>query len=117
MYDVGVFWVLVRVLACGGLAVMVWLFASGQLQKKQVAEVRRLIVHPQRTNSNNTSVVCRWNELAAAVPAASRLAHRVVPTTFNSVRTSHAPRILGHSQHCYIVSYCSLISLQYGSGH
>lgn len=41
MYDVGVFWVLVRVLACGGLAVMVWLFASGQLQKKQVAEVRR----------------------------------------------------------------------------
>lgn len=40
MYDTGVFWVLVRILACGGLAVMVWLVTSGQLQKKQVAEVR-----------------------------------------------------------------------------
>lgn len=39
MNDVGVFWVLVRILACGGLAVMVWLVTSGQLQKKQVAEV------------------------------------------------------------------------------
>ncbi len=47
MYDVGVFWVLVRVLACGGLAVVVWLFASGQLQKKQVAEVCQSTVHLQ----------------------------------------------------------------------
>ncbi|KAI0372784.1 cation efflux protein [Pilatotrama ljubarskyi] len=38
LYEVGVFWVLVRVLACGGLAVIVWLLTSGQLQKKQVAE-------------------------------------------------------------------------------
>lgn len=96
MYDVGVFWVLVRVLACGGLAVMVWLFASGQLQKKQVAEVRRSIVRPQRTGSNNIPVVCRWNELATAVPATCRLAHCVVPTTYNSVRTIHVPRTLGH---------------------
>ncbi|KAI0820393.1 cation efflux family-domain-containing protein [Trametes gibbosa] len=38
MYDTGVFWVLVRILACGGLTVMVWLVASGQLQRKQAAE-------------------------------------------------------------------------------
>ncbi|KAI0731248.1 cation efflux protein [Earliella scabrosa] len=36
--EVGVFWVLVRVLACGGLAVMVWLLTSGQLQTKRVTE-------------------------------------------------------------------------------
>ena len=38
--EVGVFWVLVRVLACGGLTVMVWLVISGQLQTKRPAEVR-----------------------------------------------------------------------------
>ncbi|KAI0763754.1 cation efflux protein [Trametes elegans] len=38
LHDVGVFWVLVRVLACGGLAAMVWLVTSGQLHKRRVAE-------------------------------------------------------------------------------
>ncbi|KAJ2982762.1 hypothetical protein NUW54_g10710 [Trametes sanguinea] len=38
LHELGVFWVLVRVLACGGLAVMIWLVTSGQLQKKQIAE-------------------------------------------------------------------------------
>lgn len=38
--EVGVFWVLVRVLACGGLAVLVWLVTSGQLQTKRMTEVR-----------------------------------------------------------------------------
>ncbi|KAI0793975.1 cation efflux protein [Fomes fomentarius] len=36
--EVGVFWVLVRVLACGGLAVLVWLVTSGQLHTKRVTE-------------------------------------------------------------------------------
>ncbi|KAI0716022.1 cation efflux family-domain-containing protein [Cerioporus squamosus] len=36
--EVGVFWVLVRVLACGALAVMVWLVTSGQLQTKRFTE-------------------------------------------------------------------------------
>lgn len=38
--EVGVFWVLVRVLACGALAVMVWLVTSGHLQTKRFTEVR-----------------------------------------------------------------------------
>ena len=38
--EVGVFWVLVRVLACGALAVMVWLVTSGRLQTKRFTEVR-----------------------------------------------------------------------------
>ncbi|RDX54355.1 cation efflux protein [Lentinus brumalis] len=36
--EVGVFWVLVRVLACGALAVMVWLVTSGHLQTKRFTE-------------------------------------------------------------------------------
>ncbi|RPD64317.1 cation efflux protein [Lentinus tigrinus ALCF2SS1-6] len=36
--EVGVFWVLVRVLACGALAVVVWLVTSGQLQTKRFTE-------------------------------------------------------------------------------
>ena len=44
--EVGVFWVLVRVLACGGLAVMIWLLTSGQLQTKRVTEVRFTPVCP-----------------------------------------------------------------------
>ncbi|OBZ66409.1 putative zinc transporter cis4 [Grifola frondosa] len=36
--DVGVFWVLVRVLACGGFAAMIWLVISGQLQRSRAVE-------------------------------------------------------------------------------
>ncbi|KAL6304516.1 cation efflux family-domain-containing protein [Sparassis latifolia] len=36
--NVGVFWVLVRVLACGGVGSLVWLLASGQLRKKRTVE-------------------------------------------------------------------------------
>ncbi|KAM5532901.1 hypothetical protein V8D89_013453 [Ganoderma adspersum] len=36
--EVGVFWVLVRVLACGGLAVIMWLATSGQLQTNRLTE-------------------------------------------------------------------------------
>ena len=37
--DVGVFWVLVRVLACGGLSVMIWFATVRPLQTKRVTEV------------------------------------------------------------------------------
>ncbi|KAI1796562.1 cation efflux protein [Ganoderma leucocontextum] len=36
--EVGVFWVLVRVLACGGLAVIMWLATSGQSQTNRLTE-------------------------------------------------------------------------------
>nr|VWO94623.1 N/A [Ganoderma boninense] len=38
LVEVGVFWVLVRVLACGGLAVIMWLATSGQLQTNRTIE-------------------------------------------------------------------------------
>jgi hypothetical protein len=34
--DVGVFWVLVRVLACGGLGVLVWAVITGQLARRDI---------------------------------------------------------------------------------
>ncbi|EJF64178.1 cation efflux protein [Dichomitus squalens LYAD-421 SS1] len=36
--EVGVFWVLVRVLACGGLSVIIWFATAGQLHTKRVTE-------------------------------------------------------------------------------
>ncbi|KAH9933332.1 cation efflux family-domain-containing protein [Fomitopsis serialis] len=37
--DVGVFWVLVRFLACGATGLMIWVASTGQLQKKRSIEV------------------------------------------------------------------------------
>ncbi|KAK7031345.1 J domain-containing protein [Favolaschia claudopus] len=37
-YDVGVFWVVMRVLACGGLGVLVWEGLTGQLAKRKSIE-------------------------------------------------------------------------------
>lgn len=39
-FDVGVFWVLMRVLACGGLGVLVWEFSTAQAVKRGAIEVR-----------------------------------------------------------------------------
>ena len=38
--DASVSWILVRVLACGALAVMAWWLATGQLAVKRAVEVR-----------------------------------------------------------------------------
>jgi zinc transporter 5/7 len=38
--DVGVFWVVMRVLACGGLGVLVWEAMTGQMVKRKNIEVR-----------------------------------------------------------------------------
>lgn len=38
--DVGVFWVVMRVLACGGLGVLVWEGFTGQMAKRKTIEVR-----------------------------------------------------------------------------
>jgi zinc transporter 5/7 len=39
-FDVGVFWVLMRVLACGGLGVLVWEVSTAQAVKRGAIEVR-----------------------------------------------------------------------------
>jgi zinc transporter 5/7 len=39
-YDVGVFWVLMRVLACGGLGMLTWEACTGKLTKNSNIEVR-----------------------------------------------------------------------------
>lgn len=39
-FDVGVFWVLMRVLACGGLGVLVWEVSTAQANKRGAIEVR-----------------------------------------------------------------------------
>lgn len=38
-HDVGVFWVLVRFLACGATGLMLWVASTGQLQKRRSIEV------------------------------------------------------------------------------
>lgn len=39
-FDVGVFWVVMRVLACGGLGVLVWEVTTQQVAKRKNIEVR-----------------------------------------------------------------------------
>jgi hypothetical protein len=39
-FDVGVFWLVMRVLACGGLGVLVWERMTGQLAKRRTIEER-----------------------------------------------------------------------------
>lgn len=41
-YEVGVFWVTMRVLACGGVGVIAWEALTGQLARKRAIEVRNL---------------------------------------------------------------------------
>lgn len=38
-FDVGVFWVVIRVLACGGLGVLVWELMTQQVAKRKNIEV------------------------------------------------------------------------------
>jgi zinc transporter 5/7 len=38
-FDVGVFWVVMRVLACGGLGVLVWELSTQQVAKRKNVEV------------------------------------------------------------------------------
>ena len=38
-YDVGIFWVLMRVLTCGGFGVLVWEGFTGQTSKRKTYEV------------------------------------------------------------------------------
>lgn len=39
-FDIGVFWVVMRVLACGGFGVLVWEGCTGQVAKRKNIEVR-----------------------------------------------------------------------------
>ncbi|KAK1215490.1 putative zinc transporter msc2 [Marasmius sp. AFHP31] len=43
-FDIGVFWVMMRVLACGGLGVLVWEARAGQLLRKEGQHVEWLVL-------------------------------------------------------------------------
>jgi len=43
-FDAGVIWVLIRVLACGGIGVLAWEVTTGQMAKRKSIEVSG--VHP-----------------------------------------------------------------------
>ena len=84
--DVGVFWVLVRVLACGGLVSMIWLATSGQSQAKRVTEVRAPCVSLSRPDLKRELVVGCGYGIPTAVPSARRTLHSPLPLASNSVR-------------------------------
>jgi zinc transporter 5/7 len=52
--DVGVFWVVMRVLACGGLCVLFWEVMSGQVVKRNSIEVRCWFYGHDYTLANNS---------------------------------------------------------------
>ena len=83
--ELGVFWVLVRVLACGGLAVMVWLVTSGQLHKKQIAEVRSCSPYSCEQTIYALAVVGARDELIADVSALRWTAHGTVSAALHTV--------------------------------
>jgi zinc transporter 5/7 len=39
-YGVDAFWAVMRVLACGGLPVLIWIVLTNQLEKKKTVEVK-----------------------------------------------------------------------------
>ena len=111
--NVGVFWVLVRVLACGGLVSMVWLATSGQLQAKRVTEVRASLKLLALCVFTVRIVVCSRHVFSTALPALCRSLYFAVPLAFDSVSLVIIPSV-------YVIEgstvlYCSLISLPYGS--
>ena len=73
-FDVGVFWVLMRVLACGGVGTLIWVGSTGGIAHENV-EVRR-IKHVCRVKIiRYFLVVCSWSIITTSLPAASNLVH------------------------------------------
>ena len=83
--DVGVFWVLVRVLACGGLVAMIWLVASSQFQTKRFTEVRIYFALILPVFLKASTVVCRRHVVAVAIPPSCRSLHGPLSLTLNPV--------------------------------
>ena len=90
-HDVGVFWVLVRLMACGATGLMAWVASTGQLQRKRSIEVRYALRSSslQPCSCCLPIVVCAGDGFASGVPKASRSGYCALQTSSCSVRTAH----------------------------
>lgn len=87
-HDVGVFWVLVRFLACGATGLMIWVASTGQLQKKRSIEVCHTsgsFSLPQGVLMCLLAVVRSGHGIALDIPQASRTSDCAIQTTSRSV--------------------------------
>lgn len=90
-YEVGVFWVVMRVLACGGLGVLVWEGMTKQLAKRksmQNVEVRQLPFCPSLRcfmMSCLCAVASARHRISPFVHAASVPLHGIVSPVFDKV--------------------------------
>lgn len=85
-FDVGVFWVVMRILACGGIGALVWEGLTGQFAKRRTIEASlpvHLDSHPLTLYI--FTVVCSRNVVALALRAASVFVHSAIQTLYNSV--------------------------------
>ena len=93
-YEVGVFWVVMRVLACGGLGVLVWEGLTKQIAKRksvQNIEVRRsllcLTLRCFMSLCTSTVAIAR-DRISPVVLATSVPLHGIVSPVFDKVRDS-----------------------------
>jgi hypothetical protein len=85
-FDVGVFWVVMRVLACAGFGVLVWEARTGQLAKRKSIEVCNTFrAQPPSLISLPISVVGPRDCFFASFCSAGMPIHRAVQTAFYSV--------------------------------
>jgi len=84
--DVGVFWVVMRVLACGGLGVLAWEAMTGQMVKRKNIEVRMVPLNPLHGWLTREQVVCVGHRVIAAVYAIWLSIHRVISPIITTVR-------------------------------
>lgn len=82
-HDVGIFWVTLRVLAFGGLAVLIKEAFTGELANKKSIEVSATIIH--RYKLNNDSVVGAGSVFFITTGSASQSVHDTVQATFHEV--------------------------------
>ena len=83
--EVGVFWVLVRVLACGGLAVIMWLATSGQLQTNRLTEVGSTACSIVLAALTLDEVVGRRHVVPTAFRAPCGIVHGIISSAVRSV--------------------------------
>jgi hypothetical protein len=77
-YDVGIFWVLMRVLACGGFGVLVWEGFTRQTSKRKTYEVR--LISRRQAHWLISLVVGVGYGILAAVRAICMPVHRTIST-------------------------------------
>lgn len=84
--DVGVFWVVMRVLACGGLGVLVWEGMTGQLAKRKTIEVRLTLPCSQRMLIEAHGVVVSLGYVVTVTFRTTGLSlHRTISAIIHSV--------------------------------